>query len=566
MKHVFRWFLPFWKLRRKGMGILLLITTLAIAAKTVYPYIFKFVIDHLTQDIHYDNILTWVWVILGVGLVREITQWLLPATRYFMNMGIGMDIRLNYFQEIMNKDYSFFARHRTGDLTTRLTDDIDGDLKIAWYAASGILRPVEAFLTLGFSITLMLSLNWRLTLIAVAPLPVIIWIIVKTGDIQQRAYSLRQKKTSETVDVLESAFSGIRIVVGYVAEKAQGKIFRRVMKERVSAEEKVVLIRSFLESLGALINQVGLVIILFVGGYFVQQGRMSLGEFYAFVAYLSGMTETIWTISWFFVSTKMVEASISRLEKLEQFPDAEYGHERPRKWTPSISVQEASFTFPDSREPILQDISFTLHPGEIAAVTGPVGCGKTTLLNLVTGIYPSATGNVQLGDIPPRHMEREALAALIGYVPQEVVLFTGSIRENILMGRDLDETAVLKALKLAAADTEFTLDTVLQQGGVGLSGGQKARVALARALVHNPKILIMDDITSALDANTEGILWQRLREDSTIRTVLVTTHREATAKQADKIIWLDEGKIQNICTHSELLEEYSAYRHLFAKP
>jgi ATP-binding cassette subfamily B protein len=477
-----------------------------------------------------------------------------------------MDIRLNYFQEIMNKDYSFFARHRTGDLTTRLTDDIDGDLKIAWYAASGILRPVEAFLTLGFSITLMLSLNWRLTLIAVAPLPVIIWIIVTTGDIQQRAYSLRQKKTSETVDVLESAFSGIRIVVGYVAEKAQGKIFRRVMKERVSAEEKVVLIRSFLESLGALINQVGLVIILFVGGYFVQQGHMSLGEFYAFVAYLSGMTETIWTISWFFVSTKMVEASISRLEKLEQFPDAEYGHERPRKWTPSISVQEASFTFPDSREPILQDISFTLHPGEIAAVTGPVGCGKTTLLNLVTGIYPSATGNVYLGDIPPRHMERETLAALIGYVPQEVVLFTGSIRENILMGRDLDETAVLKALKLAAADTEFTLDTVLQQGGVGLSGGQKARVALARALVHNPKILIMDDITSALDANTEGILWQRLREDSTIRTVLVTTHREATAKQADKIIWLDEGKIQNICTHSELLEEYSAYRHLFAKP
>ncbi|HBY18812.1 MAG TPA: hypothetical protein DEH00_06545, partial [Candidatus Marinimicrobia bacterium] len=129
-------------------------------------------------------------------------------------------------------------------------------------------------------------------------------------------------------------------------------------------------------------NQVGLVIVLFVGGYFVQQGRMSLGEFYAFVAYLSGMTETIWTISWFFVSTKMVEASISRLEQLEKFPDAEYGHDRPRKLTPSISIQEASFTFPDSREPIFQDISFTIQPGEIAAVTGPVGCGKTTLLNL----------------------------------------------------------------------------------------------------------------------------------------------------------------------------------------
>ncbi|RKY47874.1 MAG: hypothetical protein DRP86_07160 [Candidatus Neomarinimicrobiota bacterium] len=566
MKHVLRWFLPFWKLRRKGMGFLLLITTLAIAAKTIYPYIFKFVIDHLTRDIHYDSILTWVWIILGVGLVREITQWLLPATRYFMNMGIGMDIRLNYFHEIMKKDHTFFGRHRTGDLTTRLTDDIDGDLKIAWYAASGILRPVEAFLTLGFSITLMLSLNWRLTLIAVAPFPVIIWIITKTEHIQQRAYSLRQKKTSETVDVLESTFSGIRIVVGYVAEKAQGKIFRRVMKERVNAEEKVVLIRSFLESLGAMINQVGLVIILFVGGFFVQQGRMSLGEFYAFVAYLSGMTETIWTISWFFVSTKMVEASISRLEQLEQFSDAEYGHARPGQSAPSISIDGASFIFPDSREPIFQDISFTVHPGEIAAVTGSVGCGKTTLLNLATGFYPAATGDVRLGDIPPRQMERETLASLIGYVPQEVVLFTGSVRENILMGRNLDEATVLKALKLAAADTEFTLDTVLQQGGVGLSGGQKARVALARALVHDPKILIMDDITSALDAKTEGILWQRLRENSTNRAVLVTTHREATAKQANKIIWLDQGKIRDICSHGELLEKYAEYRHLFAKP
>jgi ATP-binding cassette, subfamily B, multidrug efflux pump len=566
MKHVLRWFLPFWKLRRKGMGILLLITTLAIAAKTIYPYIFKFVIDHLATDIHYDNILTWVWVILGVGIVREVTQWLLPATRYFMNMTIGMDIRLRYFYEIMKKDYTFFSRHRTGDLTTRLTDDIDGDLKIAWYAASGILRPVEAFLTLGFSITLMLTLNWRLTLIAVAPFPVIIWVIAKTEHIQQRAYSLRQKRTSETVDVLESAFSGIRIVVGYVAEKAQGKIFRRIMQERVNAEEKVVLIRSFLESIGAMINQVGLVIILFLGGYYVQQGRMSLGEFYAFVAYLTGMTETIWTISWFFVSTKIVEASIARLERMEPFPNAVYGHKKPESHPPDIKLESVSFTYPDGQEPVFSDVSFNVQPGELAAVTGMVGCGKSTLLNLTTGLFPPKKGKVFLGKVPPNILDRVIVSGIMGYVPQEIVLFTGTVRENILMGRELSEDAVRKALRLAAADQEFTLDTMLQQGGVGLSGGQKARVALARALVHDPAILIMDDITSALDAHTEGLLWQRLREEAVKRTVLVTTHREATAKQADKIIWLDQGKVRDIRPHNELLENYSEYRHLFAKP
>ncbi|MDD5583082.1 MAG: ABC transporter ATP-binding protein [Candidatus Marinimicrobia bacterium] len=565
MKHVLHWFLPFWKLRRKGMGILLLITVLAMATKTLYPYIFKFVIDHLNQDIQYDNILTWVWIILGVGIVREITQWLLPATRNLMNLTIGKDVRLRYFQEIMEKDYTFFSQYNTGDLITRLTDDIDGDLKIAWYAASGILRPIEAFLTLGFSIALMLSLNWQLTLIAIAPLPIIIWLIATTEHIQQHAYTLRQKKTSETINVLESAFSGIRIVIGYVAEKAQVKLFRKVMKERVHAEEKVVLVRSFLESLGAMINQVGLVIVLFVGGYYVQQVRMSLGEFYAFVAYLSGMTETIWTISWFFVSTQMVETSITRLENLEKGKNIEFGHKIPDPSQPVIRLKHVSFAFPDSSELILKDISFILSPGEIGAVTGSVGSGKSTLLNLTTGIYPPLKGNVYLSNAAPREMDQEALAQFIGYIPQEVVFFKGSIRENILMGRDFGDDAIQRALYLAAAEREFTLDTMLQQGGVGLSGGQKARVALARALVHDPKILIMDDITAALDAKTESILWRRLKKVSHNRVILVTTHREATAKQATQIIWLDQGKIKDIATHERLLKMYSEYCHLFAK-
>lgn len=565
MRHVLKWFMPFWKNRARGMGILLFITTLAIAAKTLYPFIFKFVIDSLAGDIDFDNILNWIWIILGVGIIREITQWLLPATRYLMNMTVGMDIRLRYFDEILKKDHTFFSRHRTGDLTTRLTDDIDADLKISWYAASGILRPIEAFLTLGFSIALMLSLNWKLTLIAIAPLPVIIWIIAKTEHIQQKAYSLRQQKTSETVNVLESAFSGIRIVIGYVAEKAQGRIFSNIMSERIKAEEKVVLIRSILESLGAVINQVGLVIILFVGGFFVQQGKMSLGEFYAFVAYLSGMTETIWTISWFFVSTKIVEASISRLERLEKYPDVETGHEIPLEKDLGLCLESASFTFPDGQNPVVSHIDLHVKPGKITAVTGMVGSGKTTLLNLTTGFFPTDSGKVRINNISPLSLNRKKMSEIMGYVPQEVVLFTGTVKENVLMGRELGDEAVKEALWLAAADKEFTLDKMLQQGGVGLSGGQKARVALARALVHKPSILIMDDITSALDARTEGLLWQRLRHESKNRVILVSTHREATAIQADEVIWLDQGRIRAVDLHTNLLNLYPEYRHLFAK-
>ena len=238
MIKVFRWYLPYWKLHSKGMISIIFLTVFAIAVKTSYPLIFKYVIDALVAQVAIVGIYRWVAIIFAVGVIRELTQWLLPALRYVLNLTQAQDIRLRHFDAVIQKDYRFFYRYRTGDLITRLTDDIDGELKLSWYSCSGVMRPIEAGLTLFFSIAMMMTLSWELTIYAILPLPIIIWTIAKTEHVQSRAYKKRQQMTSQTTDVLESAFSGIRIVIGYVTEKSQSKIFQDVMKERVEAEEE----------------------------------------------------------------------------------------------------------------------------------------------------------------------------------------------------------------------------------------------------------------------------------------------------------------------------------------
>jgi len=568
MKKVFAWFLPYWKYRYRGLSLVVFVTLIGIATRTLYPFVFKFVIDALEVDPDPASARFWVLAILGVGIVRELSQWLLPALRYLQNIMLAMDIRLKLFSRILTYDHKFFNRFRSGDLITRLTDDIDSELKLSWYACSGVMRPIEAGFTLLFSVGLMLTLNWQLTLLAVLPLPFIVWIMARTENVQEKAYSERQRATSKTVDVLESAFSGIRIVIGYAAEQAQYLLLKKALKRRVKAEERVVFLRSLLESLSNFLNQIGLLVVIFVGGWFVIKDFMSLGDFYAFYAYLSGLTETIWTLSWFFVSTKLAEASVDRMVELEKGTPPEQGDRTSSSNDSSLRLQDVSFSFHDNGvETVAADnVSLNIKPGETVALVGPVGCGKSTLLHLAAGILPPDSGSVSVGKIPVNDFTAEARAQLGGFVPQEAMLFSGSVLINVTMEREgITEEGAEAALYAAVADSEFSLDKEIHQGGVGLSGGQRAMVALARALAGRPPFLVLDDVTASLDAATEGVFWQRLQIMLPEATVLVATHREATARISDRVVWLDRGAILHEGAHEELLAEFKNYRRLFAR-
>ena len=568
MKKVFSWFLPYWKYRYRGLSLVIFITLISIATRTLYPFGFKFVIDALEVDPDPASARFWVLAILGIGIVREFSQWLLPSLRYLQNTMMAMDMRLKQFSRIITYNHKFFNRFRSGDLITRLTDDIDSELKLSWYSCSGVMRPIEAGFTLLFSVGLMLTLNWQLTVLAVLPLPFIVWVMARTENVQEKAYSERQRATSKTVNVLESAFSGIRIVIGYAAEQAQYLLLKRALKRRVKAEERVVFLRSLLESLSNFLNQIGLLVVIFVGGWFVIKGRMSLGDFYAFYAYLSGLAETIWTLSWFFVSTKLAEASVDRMVELEKGEPPLQGDTTTTERDSALLLRDVSYSFQDNdvKTMATNTVSLNIKPGETVALVGPVGCGKSTLLHLAAGILPPDSGTVMVGDIPISDFTAETRAQLVGFVPQESLLFSGSVLVNVTLDRDgISAAEAEAALYAAVADSEFSLDKEIHQGGVGLSGGQRARVALARALAGRPPFLVLDDVTASLDAATEQVFWQRLQKMLPEATVLVATHREATARISDRVVWLDRGKILHEGTHEELLESFKNYRRLFAR-
>ena len=192
VKSVLKWFVTYWRHEKRWIAVLFGLTTVGIALRSLYPYVFKYVIDSLTDNLDFSRVRTWILLILGLGIMREITQWLLPSTRYVLNLKFGRAIKLDHFSAILHKNHRFFSRFRSGDLITRLTDDVDGDLKLSWFSASGVMRPVEASLTLLFSIILMATLHWKLTLLAILPLPFIVWIMTKTEHLQAKAYRERQ--------------------------------------------------------------------------------------------------------------------------------------------------------------------------------------------------------------------------------------------------------------------------------------------------------------------------------------------------------------------------------------
>jgi len=561
---VMRWFAPYWRKQGRGMALVLVLTALGVAASTTYPLLFKFVLDGLTEG---DPLSArqWVLALLGAGVLQQVLQWLLPVSRAAANLGNAMEIRLTLFRRVLRKTASFFARFRSGDLVTRLTDDIDQEDKLAWYSCSGVFRPIEAVLRLVFALIVMMSLDWRLTLMSVAPLPLVVWLMTRTEHLQEKHYSERQKRTSDTVDVLESAFSGVRIVLAYAAEHAQRGLFQAALDKRVRSEKNVLTLRAVLEGLGALLNQSGVIIVLFAGGLYLMQGRITLGDFYAFVAYLGSLTGPLWTISWFFVSTNVVSSSVDRMVQMEETPEREPGAARPAS-TGTLALEELRFAWAPDAPPLLDGVDLRLRRGETVAVVGPVGCGKSTLLELAAGIQDPGGGAVRLDGMPVAALAPEVRSRRLGWVPQESLLFSGEVLENVVLGRPgVSRGDVDTALAAACVETEFPPERRIEQRGVGLSGGQRGRVSLARAIATQPDFLLLDDATSALDAATEQRFWERLRRHLPDTGVLVSTHREATARAADRVLWLEGGRFIHEGRHDELLAGLPGYRELFAR-
>ncbi len=513
-----------------------------------------------------------VWALMGIGVIRSIS-YLYPGTRALINNRIDMDVRERFFEIILSKGYRFFNKFRTGDLVTRLTRDVADFPKIAWFACSGIFRAVESTAKLIFIIIVMMLMNWKLALLALAPLPVMIYVFyVVRIRLALRSRAV-QDAISETNDALESAFSGVRILKAYSGEERQADNFLRLLNKRIEIEMNLLRLQVFLWNTYWMIDTLGLVIVIIIGGIFVTNGSLSIGSLYAFYMFMGMLLHPLLDIPNLFATSKQAFVCVDRLEEIRNTPGGTEGLFEgilPVPAFESLELKCVKFSYDDSTPVVLDGVSLNLEAGTKAAVVGPVGCGKSTLIKMAAGMLPPQEGDVLVNGRSIHDYNIAEYRALTGYIPQEPVLFSESVKNNVVFGRDISDERVWEALGYGQVEEEVrTLtdgcDQMLGQRGLTVSGGQKQRIAIARALAGNPMLLLMDDCTASLDAANEEKFWDMFAEHFPDAACLIVTHRLATAKQADVIYVLDEGRIVGAGSHEHLLKTCEAYRNFLTR-
>jgi len=577
MKHI-RWLWRFWQPHRAWIWVLLVLTLLSSGVALAFPLVFRYVIDNIINsiaDAHPEvaSSLTWkaVWIIAAIGLARTIA-YLYPGFRAMLNAKLGMDVREHYFSTILGKGHKFFQKFRTGDLVTRLTDDIEGFPKIAWFSCSGIFRAAESGSQFLFCMGFMLGMNWKLALLSISPLPVmlVIFYFIRLS-LTKRSLEL-QRIISRTNDALESAFSGIRIVKAFRAEENQTNEFQKLLKERINTELRFVKLWMGVHNVYMWIQYAGQAIVMVAGGAMVIRGTLTIGELYAFYIYLSLLARPLLDIPQLFVSSRQAFACIDREIELEETHGGLQDYFGSLKVGPVnvIQLRNVSFRYDEDLPWVLEDVNLTLKRGEKAAIVGSVGSGKSTLIKLVAGLIPPTKGDVLINGRHLNEYNVDDYRSKVGYIPQESTLFSESVFDNTAFGREIDEELVLDSLHMAQVKDEMEamekgIHQVLGQRGLTVSGGQKQRLAIARALAGGPELLLMDDCTSALDAENERRFWQIFAERFPETACLIVTHRLATARQADKIYVLHEGRIVGYGSHDQLLETCEEYRNFLTR-
>jgi len=599
-----KWIWNFWRPHHNWLWILSLLTLISSAVILLQPYFYGVVIDTASRlagepagvkgsypafaqslILHLNN---WIGIpdpanvgkitkkiitlLIIAGLLRSVSRFY-PRVRMLINNLLAMDMREYYFAQVIGKGYRFFTRFRTGDLVTRLTDDIDSEPKISWFACSGIFRAIESGSQFAFCVGIMLILNWKLALISISTLPLLLYIFYKLRSRLTDVSLQRQELISATNDALEAAYSGIRILKAFNVENGQSMSFKSTLSKRLQKEYQYQQLDYRVKFIYQGISNLGQIIVFTVGGWMVLNHGLSEGVFYSFWVYLAMLLPLLTDIPYLFVASRTAFASIDREIEIETTPGGTeniYTGTEKAGATESIEIRDASFRYSDNLPQVLDKVGIKLSKGEKAAVVGPVGGGKSTLIKLAAGLYPPSSGEFLFNSRGLVHYDIDSYRERIGYIPQEATLFSESVRDNVRFGRDIPDYEILNALEMAQIRDEVEampegLNQMLGQRGLTLSGGQKQRVAIARALAGKPDLLLMDDCTSSLDAENESRFWETFTEKYPDTACLIVTHRLSTARKADVIYVLDHGKLVGKGTHEELLESCEEYRNFLTR-
>ncbi len=515
------------------------------------------------------GILIYALLILAMALLRGLFLYFVRQTLIVMSRLVEYDLKNDIFQHYQSLPLAFYRRNNTGDLMNRISEDVG---RVRMYLGPSIMYGLQLVTLFFMLIPIMFAISSTLTWYALVPLPILSLSIFYVNTIIEQRSEEIQKSQSRLSTFVQEAFSGIRVIKSFTRENESVKNFTSESDEYKRQSIKLTRVQALFFPL--IMGLIGLSTILtvYAGSVEVINGSLTFGNIAEFIIYVNLLTWPVASLGWTISLVQRAEASQKRInEFLKTSTDIISKEDIVREIQGKIEFDHVSFTYPDTGIRALKNISFNIDPGESLAIIGTTGSGKSTVASLISRLYDVTDGEIRIDNIPLRDYSLQTLRSQTGVVPQDVFLFSDTIFNNIAFGLDQpDEDRVLQAAKdsdVYANIMAFPLgfNTRVGERGITLSGGQKQRVSIARAVVREPKILILDDALSAVDTKTENTILNSMKRIMQNRTSIIISHRVSSAKLASKIIVLHDGEIIEEGTHDDLLMRKGTYQELYEK-
>ncbi|MGC9202125.1 MAG: ABC transporter ATP-binding protein [Thermoproteota archaeon] len=554
-----------WKL----LVLFALMSIVSSEASVLGPYVIMNIIDKGMVEKNFNQLTFYVAALIALTIVGSASDFIISySTRYFSN-NLAKDLRFDLFKSIQSKSFAFFDRSRVGQLVSRMTSDVD---EIRGFFDFNLRFLTSSILTFVLALATMVTLNVELTLVTLASLPIMLLIIfLFNRKISPIFWDIRNK-VGQLTATLQESLSGYKLVKAMATEDQEINRFDTVNRSLLLSNYQASKVRSIYLPFTGLIVSLIYALLIWYGGLLVINQKIMIGEVVAFATYMGMFIGPVRMLGFMYEGMKRALVAMKRLTDIMEAnvvipekPDAvELSNVKGK-----IEFRNVSFSYKD--EPTLKDVSFVINPGEKVAVVGPIGSGKTTILNLIPRFYDVTSGNVLIDDVDVRDLKLSFLRRVVAIVPQETFLFPTTIRENIAFGKkdaSMEEiVAAAKAAQIHDTIEKFPngYETLVGERGITLSGGQRQRIAIARALLVNPRIVLLDDSTSSVDVETESAIQKALDKLLEGRTAVIITNRLSTVQKADKIILMNEGKVEAIGKFNELYEKSGLFRSLFAK-
>lgn len=535
----------------------------------VYQLFDGFNRQQVIYDIFGSSLLLFGMLVLVLALLRGLFLFFMRQTIILMSRHIEYDLKNEIYAHYQVLSLAFYRRHNTGDLMNRVTEDVS---RVRMYLGPGIMYTINTIVLFVLVIYAMLTVNVRLAVFSVLPLPVLAVIIFYVNTVIEYRSEKIQQRLSALSSFVQEYFSGIRVIKSYVREGFVREKFAAESEDYKTQSMAMAKVQALFFPSMLLLIGLSNVITMYIGGVEVMKGNITPGNIAEFIVYLNMLAFPVISLGWV---TSLIQRAAASQKRINEFL-----HEEPEIKSPvaplhtiegKIEFRDVTFNYPDTGITALKNVSFTANPGEMVAIIGRTGSGKSTIANLVMRMYDTTGGQILVDDKALTGLNLNNYRSQVGFVPQEVFLFSDIISHNIAFSADvLDMPRVEQAAKDAAVydnimELEKGFETLIGERGVTLSGGQKQRVSIARAIVKHPQVLIFDDCLSAVDTRTEEEILSNLGRIMQGKTSIIISHRISTIKNADNILVLDDGKIIEQGTHNKLMELKGAYFELYEK-